>query len=97
MKKKDEKLHEFNEQKEISARKNEIAVNILQFNKEMKRIKGTMEKEIFRLEEFKNKFKDQRLISNKIELLKRVLVATRYGLDRQNVRLYDIEDGTLNK
>ena len=97
MKNKNNDSHELNEQKLISARKNELAVNILQFNKEMKRIKGSMEKEIFRLEEFKSKFKDQRLISNKIELLKRVLVATRYGLDRQNVRLYDIEESTLNK
>ena len=55
-------------------------------------LKDTLEKEIAKMDDFKSKFANQRLISSKIELLKRVLVGTRYGLDRQTVRLYDIDE-----
>lgn len=73
-------------------KKNTMIVDVIKFNKDMKRIKDSIEKDILKLETYKGSFTNQRLICNKIELLKRILVGTRYGLDRQTVRFYDIDE-----
>lgn len=72
-----------------------MAVNVIQFNKFVKRMKDRIEQDIMQIEKYKSMFENQKLITNKIELLKRVIVGTRYGLDRQNVRIYDIDKDSI--
>ena len=97
MKKQDVRKQEELKRRIVEAKKKDIAIDVLQLNKEIKRMKADIEKNIMKFDRYKSKFANQRLISNKIELLKRVLIGTRYGLDRQTVRLFDIDEYPLQE
>ena len=85
--------------KMVDDKSNDLAVEILKMNKRIKKFAGEIDEMHRFMEEVESndEFANQRVISNRIQALKRLLYATKIGLDRQKFKLYDIDKMTLKE
>ena len=74
----------------------DMTVDVIQINKKIDRFKVQIDDFYTLLESNVGKFENQRVLNNKIIAVQRLLYATKMGLDRQKMKMYDI-DQTLVK
>ena len=80
----------------VESKVSDMTVKIIQMNKKVEKFKVEIDNFFDVLENETNDFENQRTLNNKINATKRLLYATKMGLDRQKMKMYDI-DQTLVK
>lgn len=69
----------------------DVTVGILRINKAMEKLKRSLDEFHSILEQKNEDIEKQKILSGKIVALKRLIYATKLGLDRTKPKLYDID------
>ena len=72
-------------------------VDIIRVNKAIDKFKVRIDELYGEITQYAEGFEKQRVLSNKLASIQRLLYATKMGLNRQKIKIYDIDENVIKE